>query len=62
MKYERKKMMGGGYGYSRKNKKHGGPAGHDGNAHARREYGHGGGVKSEGSQPKYDGMPKCMPN
>ena len=25
-------------------------------------YGHGGGVKNEGSQPKYDGMPKCMPN
>ena len=45
------------YGY-----KHGGPAGHDGNKHARREYGHGGSVKMEGSQPKYKGTPKCMPN
>ena len=57
------------YGY-----KHGGPAGHDGNKHARREekrikkgtggrinYGHGG-VSMEGSQPKYKGTPKCMPN
>ena len=25
-------------------------------------YGHGGDVKMEGSQPKYKGTPKCMPN
>ena len=46
-------MMGGGYGNPRKNKKHGGPAGHDGNKHARREYGHGGKVDGE--------MPKAKP-
>jgi|TARA_R100000329_G_scaffold103765_1_gene85225 hypothetical protein len=58
--YGKRKMMAG--GYSRKAKKHGGPAGHDGNKHARREYAYGGKVKMDGSQPKYDGMPKCMPN
>ncbi len=44
------------YGY-----KHGGPAGHDGNKHARREYKQGGNVK--GTQPEYKSgeMPKCMP-
>ena len=54
------------------NYKHGGS--HDGNALARREekrmkkrmggrinYGHGG-MSMEGSQPKYKGTPKCMPN
>ena len=54
------------------NYKHGGS--HDGNAIARREekrtkkgmggrinYGHGG-MSMEGSQPKYKGTPKCMPN
>ena len=35
---------------ARMSKKHGGPAGHDGNKHARREYGHGGEV-----------MPKAKP-
>tara|TARA_R100000781_G_scaffold80902_1_gene49913 strand:+ start:312 stop:512 length:201 start_codon:yes stop_codon:yes gene_type:complete len=44
-----------------------------GNSEARREKMYGGGMKGrkkyrkggmtmEGSQPKYDGMPKCMPN
>ena len=58
---KRKKMMGGGYGNPRKNKNHGGQAGHDGNKHARREYKHGGNVK--GTQPEYKSgeMPKCMP-
>ena len=58
--------------YKRKNMVHGGS--HDGNALARREekrikkemggrinYGHGG-MSMEGSQPKYKGTPKCMPN
>ena len=45
-KKKRKEMMGGGRMY----KKHGGPAGHDGNKHARREYKHGGEV-----------MPKAKP-
>ena len=54
--------------------KHG--SSHDGNALARREQkygggmgsygrekkGHGGNVTMEGSQPKYKGTPKCMPN
>ena len=46
------------YGY-----KHGGPAGHDGNKHARREYNYGGKV-TKGTQPEYKSgeMPKCMPN
>lgn len=35
---------------ARMSKKHGGPAGHNGNQHARREYGHGGEV-----------MPKAKP-
>ena len=39
-------MMGG--GKSKMLYKHGGPAGHDGNKHARREYKYGGSV-----QPKY---------
>ena len=53
---ERKKMIygsmarkGKGHG-GRMYKKHGGPAGHDGNKHARREYKHGGEV-----------MPKAKP-
>ena len=28
----------------------------------RQRKGHGGKVKMEGSQPKYKGTPKCMPN
>ena len=42
--------------------KHGGPAGHDGNKHARREYSYGGEITMEGSQPKYKGTPTCKPN
>ena len=48
---KREKFGMGGYGMKRKQA-----------AGGRYMYGHGGGVKSEGSQPKYDGMPKCMPN
>ena len=48
---KREKFGMGGYGSMRKKA-----------AGGRYMYGHGGGVKSEGSQPKYDGMPKCMPN
>ncbi len=46
----REKMYGGGY-KMRKRKGMGG----------RSMYGKGG-MTMEGSQPKYDGMPKCMPN
>ena len=48
-------------GMPKRNYKHGGPAGHDGNKHARREYKQGGNVK--GTQPEYKSgeMPKCMP-
>jgi hypothetical protein len=46
----RENMYGGGYGM-RKRKGTGGRA----------MYGTGG-MTMEGSQPKYDGMPKCMPN
>tara|TARA_R100000742_G_C4253338_1_gene71455 strand:+ start:660 stop:833 length:174 start_codon:yes stop_codon:yes gene_type:complete len=42
---KRKKMMGG--GKSKMPYKHGGPAGHDGNKHARREYKYGGSVQPE---------------
>ena len=46
----REKMYGGGYGMKRKKA-----------AGGRYMYGKGG-MTMEGSQPKYDGMPKCMPN
>tara|TARA_R100001510_G_scaffold49_1_gene37 strand:- start:20 stop:187 length:168 start_codon:yes stop_codon:yes gene_type:complete len=50
---KRMKKMGGGYAeMMRKKKGHGG----------RMKYRHGGDVIMEGSQPKYKGTPKCMPN
>ena len=48
---QRKKFGMGGYGGMRKKA-----------AGGRYMYGHGGDVKMEGSQPKYKGTPKCMPN
>ena len=47
----REKFGSGGYGMKRKQA-----------AGGRYMYGHGGDVKMEGSQPKYKGTPKCMPN
>ena len=47
----REKFGMGGYGMKRKQA-----------AMGRYMYGHGGDVKMEGSQPKYKGTPKCMPN
>ena len=49
-------------GMPKTNYKHGGPAGHNGNKHARREYAYGGEITMEGSQPKYKGTPTCKPN
>ena len=51
-KEKRMKKMGGGYNMPRKKKGMGG----------RIMYGHGGEVTMEGTQPKYKGTPKCMPN
>jgi len=50
-KVMREKMMGGGMMHRQK-KGMGG----------RIMYGHGGEVTMEGTQPKYKGTPKCMPN
>ena len=65
MDYGKKKRMSEG-GMPRNMYKHGGGEHNEPKrkqaAMGRYMYGHGGEVMMEGSQPKYKGTPKCMPN
>ena len=66
MKHGRKHMVHGGShdgnALARREKFGSGGYGRKKAAMGRYMYGHGGDVKMEGSQPKYKGTPKCMPN